>query len=114
LNRPGIRVIPNNAQKVFPVSTSNSNPSSNTTHFGYETVDEREKAGRVRQVFDSVATKYDIMNDLMSGGLHRLWKIFTISRSGVRPGMKVLDIAGGTGERPHESAPAALRGNDRL
>ncbi len=80
------------------MSTSNNNPSSNTTHFGYETVDEREKAGRVRQVFDSVATKYDIMNDLMSGGLHRLWKIFTISRSGVRPGMKVLDIAGGTGD----------------
>ena len=71
---------------------------NNSTHFGYETVDEREKAGRVRQVFDSVATKYDVMNDLMSGGLHRLWKIFTIARSGVRPGMKVLDIAGGTGD----------------
>ena len=72
--------------------------SSQTTHFGYETVEEQEKAGRVRQVFDSVATKYDVMNDLMSGGLHRLWKVFTIGRSGVRSGMKVLDIAGGTGD----------------
>ena len=74
------------------------NNASTTTHFGYETVDEREKAGRVRQVFDSVATKYDVMNDLMSGGLHRLWKVFTVARSNVKPGMKVLDIAGGTGD----------------
>jgi demethylmenaquinone methyltransferase/2-methoxy-6-polyprenyl-1,4-benzoquinol methylase len=78
--------------------TQQDKHSSQTTHFGYETVNEREKAGRVRQVFDSVATKYDVMNDLMSGGLHRLWKIFTISRSGVKPGMRVLDIAGGTGD----------------
>ena len=87
LNKPGTNVR-------FNVT----HPNDNTTHFGYETVDEREKAGRVRQVFDSVATKYDVMNDLMSGGLHRLWKIFTIARSGVKPGMKVLDIAGGTGD----------------
>ncbi len=73
---------------------TNHTNNPGTTHFGYETVNEREKAGRVRQVFDSVATKYDIMNDLMSGGLHRLWKIFTIGRSGVRPGMKVLDMFG--------------------
>ena len=79
-------------------SNTPANSDTGTTHFGYETVDERAKAGRVRQVFDSVATKYDVMNDLMSGGLHRLWKIFTIGRSGVRPGMKVLDIAGGTGD----------------
>lgn len=78
--------------------TTQTNARASTTHFGYETVNEREKTGRVRQVFDSVATKYDVMNDLMSGGLHRLWKAFTIGRSGVRPGMKVLDIAGGTGD----------------
>src|SRR5574343_1577745 len=92
------RVISSGLSKPVISARSNVTQPNNTTHFGYETVDEREKAGRVRQVFDSVATKYDIMNDLMSGGLHRLWKIFTISRSGVRPGMKVLDIAGGTGD----------------
>ncbi|SDG67575.1 bifunctional demethylmenaquinone methyltransferase/2-methoxy-6-polyprenyl-1,4-benzoquinol methylase UbiE [Propionivibrio dicarboxylicus] len=68
------------------------------THFGYEQVAEAEKAGRVAQVFDSVANRYDIMNDLMSGGLHRLWKTFTIDRSGVREGSRVLDVAGGTGD----------------
>ena len=73
-------------------------PDNNTTHFGFETVAEREKAGRVRGVFDSVASRYDVMNDLMSGGLHRLWKTFTIAQSGVREGSRVLDIAGGTGD----------------
>ncbi|ALS60494.1 MULTISPECIES: bifunctional demethylmenaquinone methyltransferase/2-methoxy-6-polyprenyl-1,4-benzoquinol methylase UbiE [Pandoraea] len=68
------------------------------THFGYETVDEKEKAGKVAEVFHSVASKYDVMNDLMSGGLHRIWKAFTIGRAAVRPGFKVLDIAGGTGD----------------
>lgn len=68
------------------------------THFGYETVDEKDKADKVAGVFHSVATKYDIMNDLMSGGLHRVWKALTIARAGVRPGFKVLDIAGGTGD----------------
>jgi demethylmenaquinone methyltransferase / 2-methoxy-6-polyprenyl-1,4-benzoquinol methylase len=68
------------------------------THFGYKTVDENEKAGKVAGVFHSVANKYDIMNDLMSGGLHRIWKHFTISKAAVRPGYKVLDIAGGTGD----------------
>ncbi|MFZ5519847.1 MAG: bifunctional demethylmenaquinone methyltransferase/2-methoxy-6-polyprenyl-1,4-benzoquinol methylase UbiE [Pseudomonadota bacterium] len=71
---------------------------SNTTHFGFQTVDEQEKAQRVRGVFDSVASKYDVMNDLMSMGLHRLWKAYTIGVSGVRPGDRVLDIAGGTGD----------------
>ena len=71
---------------------------SEGTHFGFETVDEREKAKRVAGVFDSVARKYDIMNDLMSGGLHRLWKAFTVERSGVRGGARVLDIAGGSGD----------------
>jgi demethylmenaquinone methyltransferase/2-methoxy-6-polyprenyl-1,4-benzoquinol methylase len=69
-----------------------------STHFGFETVDESLKASRVRGVFDSVAGKYDIMNDLMSMGLHRLWKAYTIAASGVREGHKVLDIAGGTGD----------------
>jgi demethylmenaquinone methyltransferase / 2-methoxy-6-polyprenyl-1,4-benzoquinol methylase len=68
------------------------------THFGFETVDETEKAGRVRGVFDAVASKYDVMNDLMSLGMHRLWKAYTVAVAGVRPGHKVLDIAGGTGD----------------
>lgn len=71
---------------------------TNTTHFGFETVDEEEKARKVAEVFHSVATKYDVMNDVMSAGLHRLWKMFTIAQAGVRPGFKVLDIAGGTGD----------------
>lgn len=69
-----------------------------TTHFGFQTVAESEKAQRVADVFHSVAARYDLMNDLMSGGIHRLWKRFTIELSGVRPGNKVLDIAGGTGD----------------
>lgn len=69
-----------------------------TTHFGYETVAVEDKARRVRGVFDSVAGNYDIMNDLMSGGLHRLWKHFTIEQAGVRKGQSVLDLAGGTGD----------------
>jgi demethylmenaquinone methyltransferase/2-methoxy-6-polyprenyl-1,4-benzoquinol methylase len=68
------------------------------THFGYETVNETEKAKRVEGVFSSVAQKYDIMNDLMSAGLHRLWKAFTIQVSGARPGERVLDVAGGTAD----------------
>ena len=69
-----------------------------TTHFGYQTVRESEKAAKVAEVFHSVAAKYDLMNDLMSGGVHRIWKRFTIELSGVRPGNRVLDIAGGTGD----------------
>jgi demethylmenaquinone methyltransferase / 2-methoxy-6-polyprenyl-1,4-benzoquinol methylase len=69
-----------------------------TTHFGYKTVDAEEKAGKVADVFHSVAGNYDLMNDLMSGGVHRLWKRMTIEMSGVRKGHKVLDIAGGTGD----------------
>ncbi len=69
-----------------------------TTHFGFESVDEREKASRVRGVFDSVASKYDIMNDVMSAGLHRFWKAYTVTVANVREGDKVLDIAGGTGD----------------
>ena len=68
------------------------------THFGFETVAEQQKAQKVAGVFDSVATRYDLMNDLMSAGLHRLWKAFTVRQADVRPGMRVLDIAGGTGD----------------
>jgi demethylmenaquinone methyltransferase / 2-methoxy-6-polyprenyl-1,4-benzoquinol methylase len=69
-----------------------------TTHFGFETVDEREKASRVKSVFDSVASNYDMMNDVMSMGLHRLWKTYTVMVADIRPGHHVLDIAAGTGD----------------
>jgi len=69
-----------------------------TTHFGYENVAVDDKATRVAEVFHSVANKYDIMNDLMSGGVHRLWKRYTINKSGVKKGDTVLDLAGGTGD----------------
>lgn len=69
-----------------------------STHFGFETVDEAEKARRVRGVFDSVASKYDVMNDLMSMGLHRVWKTYTVTVADIREGYQVLDIAGGTGD----------------
>ena len=72
--------------------------SDKTTHFGYKQVNVEEKAGKVAEVFHSVAGNYDLMNDLMSGGIHRLWKRVTIEMSGVRPGHHVLDIAGGTGD----------------
>ncbi len=68
------------------------------THFGFETVDETDKARRVRGVFDSVARKYDLMNDLLSGGLHRAWKAYAVAVADVRRGDRVLDIAGGTGD----------------
>ncbi|OUS40503.1 bifunctional demethylmenaquinone methyltransferase/2-methoxy-6-polyprenyl-1,4-benzoquinol methylase [Oleispira antarctica] len=75
-----------------------SNNTDNTTHFGYKDVPTEEKQAMVADVFHSVAAKYDVMNDLMSFGVHRLWKRFTIDMSGVRPGNKVLDLAGGTGD----------------
>ena len=68
------------------------------THFGFQTVDAAQKAGKVAEVFHSVANKYDVMNDFMSAGMHRVWKRFTLDTAGVRPGQKVLDIAGGTGD----------------
>jgi len=101
-----------------------------TTHFGYETVSTAEKADRVREVFDSVASNYDLMNDLMSLGAHRAWKAFTLARTGLRPGQQALDIAGGTGDLTagmarqvgktghvfHTDINAAMlaEGNDRL
>jgi len=68
------------------------------THFGYQSVDDSDKARRVKGVFDSVASKYDVMNDLMSLGLHRAWKAYTVAVANLREGDKVLDIAGGTGD----------------
>ena len=76
-----------------------------TTHFGFETVAEREKSQRVAQVFDSVAPRYNLMNDLMSAGLHRGWKAFTVALAGVRPGQRVLDLASGTGDLARAFAP---------
>ena len=69
-----------------------------STHFGYQTVDEAEKAAKVRGVFDSVAQKYDVMNDVMSGGLHRAWKAYTVAVANLQEGQVALDIAGGTGD----------------
>jgi demethylmenaquinone methyltransferase / 2-methoxy-6-polyprenyl-1,4-benzoquinol methylase len=69
-----------------------------STHFGFQTVDEGEKASRVRGVFDSVASRYDIMNDMMSMGMHRAWKAYTVAVANLKPGERVLDIAGGTGD----------------
>lgn len=86
------------------MSDSNPHPStstqneSHTTHFGYQQVEVHEKQAKVAEVFHSVAAKYDLMNDLMSMGIHRLWKRFTLEKSGVRKGQRVLDIAGGTGD----------------
>lgn len=77
-----------------------SDPGSNdaVTHFGFREVPVQAKAGLVAQVFDSVATKYDLMNDAMSFGIHRIWKQFAVGQSGVRTGQHVLDVAGGTGD----------------
>jgi demethylmenaquinone methyltransferase/2-methoxy-6-polyprenyl-1,4-benzoquinol methylase len=76
-----------------------------STHFGFESVDEQDKARRVRGVFDSVAPKYDLMNDLMSAGMHRAWKAYTVMVANVKPGQRVLDIAGGTGDLAMAFAP---------
>lgn len=76
-----------------------------TTHFGFKTVDEREKASHVRGVFDAVASRYDVMNDLMSAGLHRAWKHYTVTVANPQPGDRVLDIAGGTGDLDLAFAP---------
>jgi demethylmenaquinone methyltransferase/2-methoxy-6-polyprenyl-1,4-benzoquinol methylase len=81
-----------------------SETSAETTHFGYKTVPVDDKATLVKGVFDSVASRYDIMNDLMSGGLHRLWKRRAIEQAGIRKGHVVLDLAGGTGDLAKEFA----------
>lgn len=79
-------------------------PDSRTADFGFEQVPWEEKARRVRAVFESVAGKYDLMNDLMSFGVHRLWKRFTLAQTGLRPGQQALDVAGGTGDLARELA----------
>ena len=76
-----------------------------STHFGYQSVDEKDKAKAVRGVFDSVASKYDVMNDLMSVGMHRAWKAYTVLVANVKDGQRVLDIAGGTGDLALAFAP---------
>ena len=81
---------------------TNAEENSDKTHFGYKTVAADDKADMVRGVFDSVASRYDIMNDLMSAGMHRLWKRYTIDQAAVRPGHTVLDLAGGTGDLARE------------
>ena len=78
-----------------------------TTHFGFRDVPVEEKAGHVRAVFDSVADNYDLMNDLMSFGIHRLWKRYAINMAGIRPGQRILDLAGGTGDLTRLMAPLA-------
>jgi len=83
-----------------------------TTHFGFQNIDEEEKARLVSGVFSSVAGKYDLMNDLMSAGMHRAWKAFAIAQSGVREGHRVLDIAGGTGDMSRSFAKRAGTGGE--
>jgi demethylmenaquinone methyltransferase/2-methoxy-6-polyprenyl-1,4-benzoquinol methylase len=81
-----------------PGSQAGPSQGAPETHFGFETIPAADKAGRVRGVFESVASRYDLMNDLMSGGLHRLWKDALVDWLAPRPGMRVLDVAGGTGD----------------
>jgi len=81
-----------------------------TTHFGFSEVPVSEKAQRVRGVFDSVAGRYDLMNDLMSLGIHRVWKRFTVEKAALKPGMQVLDLAGGTGDLAALMAPRVQPG----
>jgi demethylmenaquinone methyltransferase/2-methoxy-6-polyprenyl-1,4-benzoquinol methylase len=79
-------------------SSNDPHTPADTTDFGYQQVPKTEKAARVRAVFESVAGNYDLMNDLMSGGAHRIWKRFTLSQTALRPGQRALDVAGGTGD----------------
>ncbi|MEK9812131.1 MAG: ubiquinone/menaquinone biosynthesis methyltransferase, partial [Bordetella sp.] len=87
------------------MTSPNGKNSDSTTHFGFQSVPEGEKAGRVKAVFDSVASRYDLMNDLMSMGLHRVWKAMAISQAAIRPGQSVLDVASGTGDLALAMAP---------
>ncbi len=91
---PGVCAGSSAWREYFPPNIE----AMSSTHFGFETVDENDKARRVRGVFDSVASRYDLMNDLMSMGLHRAWKAYTVMVANVQEGSRVLDIAGGTGD----------------
>jgi demethylmenaquinone methyltransferase/2-methoxy-6-polyprenyl-1,4-benzoquinol methylase len=95
---PETETPPPTGMSTGPSTGSPAGAAGGTTHFGFETIPEGEKAGRVRGVFESVASRYDVMNDLMSGGLHRLWKDAAVDWLAPRPGMAVLDVAGGTGD----------------
>jgi demethylmenaquinone methyltransferase/2-methoxy-6-polyprenyl-1,4-benzoquinol methylase len=86
--------------------TDSPDKPADTTHFGYKDVPVDDKSGLVKEVFDSVASRYDIMNDLMSGGMHRLWKRYTVQHANARPGHVILDLAGGTGDLTREFARA--------
>ena len=94
--------------------TPDERPTPDTVDFGYERVARDQKATRVRAVFDSVAGNYDVMNDLMSFGVHRLWKRFLLSQTGLRPGQKALDVAGGTGDLSDINEAMLSHGRDRL
>jgi demethylmenaquinone methyltransferase / 2-methoxy-6-polyprenyl-1,4-benzoquinol methylase len=85
-------------EERMSMPSDSENPARTSTHFGYQRVGEEEKTRRVGDVFRSVAGRYDLMNDLMSGGMHRLWKRFAIERANLRPGERVLDVAGGSGD----------------
>jgi demethylmenaquinone methyltransferase/2-methoxy-6-polyprenyl-1,4-benzoquinol methylase len=95
---PLAKPAPSCALVEFPADPLIPTAMDKTTHFGYKQVAESEKAAKVAEVFHSVAAQYDLMNDLMSAGLHRLWKRFAVAQAGLRPGMKVLDVAGGTAD----------------
>jgi demethylmenaquinone methyltransferase / 2-methoxy-6-polyprenyl-1,4-benzoquinol methylase len=86
------------AKFILMNAPNDNRESPDTTDFGYQQVPKAEKAARVRAVFESVAGNYDLMNDLMSGGAHRIWKRFALSQTGLRPGQRALDVAGGTGD----------------
>jgi demethylmenaquinone methyltransferase/2-methoxy-6-polyprenyl-1,4-benzoquinol methylase len=86
----------------MPAIIKGNNMTKKTTHFGFKEIPIHEKAGQVAEVFHAVASKYDLMNDLMSFGLHRVWKRFTIAQANPRPGQTILDLAGGTGDLTKE------------
>jgi demethylmenaquinone methyltransferase/2-methoxy-6-polyprenyl-1,4-benzoquinol methylase len=90
-----------------PFAGSGAGKDNGTTHFGFQDIPEADKSQRVREVFKSVAPSYDLMNDLMSGGMHRLWKSFTVDLANVRPGEQVLDVASGSGDLALAFAKAA-------
>jgi demethylmenaquinone methyltransferase/2-methoxy-6-polyprenyl-1,4-benzoquinol methylase len=97
---------PQSASASSSASPSASAPDAEgMTHFGFATVPDGEKAGRVAGVFRSVAARYDLMNDVLSAGMHRAWKAFAVGQAQVRPGMRVLDVAGGTGDLTRAIAP---------
>jgi demethylmenaquinone methyltransferase/2-methoxy-6-polyprenyl-1,4-benzoquinol methylase len=96
------------------VSEDGQQPGVKTADFGYQAVPEEEKVRRVGAIFSSVAPRYDLMNDLMSAGLHRLWKTFTVELCGLRPGQRVLDVAAGTGDLAAKLWPRLMPGGSLI